>query len=121
LELVAVETENGPDLQKRGAHGPDTVSAAVVHGPETGSLKDAIRFAFVMSRGKPLTTGELMNCCYPASVLFGGKSWYRQNVRRAALKLAVPCGRSHKRGRPILWAPRDPIRETPFDGLFNRL
>jgi hypothetical protein len=74
-----------------------------------------------MSRGKPLTTGELMNCCYPASVLFGDKSWYRQNVRRTALKLAVPCGRSHKRGRPILWAPRDPIRETPFDGLFNRL
>jgi hypothetical protein len=89
--------------------------------PRQGRLKDTIRFAFVMSRGKPLTTGELMNCCYPASVLFGDKSWYRQNVRRAALKLAVPCGRSHKRGRPILWAPRDPIRETPFDGLFNRL
>jgi hypothetical protein len=74
--------------------------------PRQGRLKDAIRLAFVISRGKPLTTGELMNRCYPASVLLGDKRWYRQNVRRAALKLAVPCGRSHKRGRPILWAPR---------------
>jgi hypothetical protein len=113
LVLIAVETENGPDWQKRRAHGPDTVSAAAVHGPETGWLKDAIRFAFVMSRGKPLTTAQLVDRCYPEYlVLLGDESWYRQNVRRAALKLAVPCGRSHKRGRPILWAPRDPIRET---------
>jgi hypothetical protein len=51
---------------------------------------------------------QLVDRCYPEYfVLFGDKSWYRQNVRRAALELAVPCGRSHKRGRPILWAPRD--------------
>jgi hypothetical protein len=75
-----------------------------------------------MSRGEPLTTAQLVDRCYPARVIFGDdKSWYRQNVRRAALKLAVPCGRSHKRGRPILWAPREPIRESPFDGLFDRL
>ena len=90
--------------------------------PRQGRLKDAIRFAFVMSRGEPLTTAQLVDRCYPAYWLFGDeKSWYRQNVRRAALKLAVPFGRSCKRGRAILWAPRDPICETPFDGLFNRL
>jgi hypothetical protein len=90
--------------------------------PRHGRVKDCIRFVFVMSRGEPLTTAQLVDRCYPEYlVLFGDKSWYRQNVRPAALELAVPCGRSHKRGRPILWAPRDPIRETPFDGLSNRL
>jgi hypothetical protein len=87
--------------------------------PRQGRLKDAIRFAFVMSRANHLRPH---NWSIDATRLFGSSATIRVGIgRMCAGPLAVPVGRSHKRGRPILWAPRDPIRETPFDGLFNRL
>jgi hypothetical protein len=75
-----------------------------------GRLTDQIRFAFLVSAGAPLTTSQLVDCCYGVHRILGGKrNWHRSNVRRAAQSLAYPCGHSRKRGRAFLWAPREPI------------
>ena len=90
--------------------------------PRKGRLKEQIRFAFALSRGEPLTTGELLKKCYALHQIFDGdKSWYRTNVRRAASQLAIACGHGRGRGRPILWAPREPIQETPFMEALRKL
>jgi hypothetical protein len=90
--------------------------------PRKGRLKEQIRFAFAMSRGEPLTTGQLVHYCYAVHrILHGDQRWYCENVRRAASRLAVPCGRGRGRGRPILWAPREAILERPFMAALRRL
>ena len=90
--------------------------------PRKGRVKEQIRFAFQLSRGKPLTTGELVKYFYGVHrILLGDRSWYRENVRRAAPQLATVCGHGRGRGRPILWAPRDPIQNTPLMELLRKL
>ena len=90
--------------------------------PRRGRLKEQINFAFAVSRGQPLTTGELVKYCYGVQrILFGNRSWYRENVRRAAAQIALPCGHGLGRGRPILWAPRSPVQDTPFANMMWKL
>jgi hypothetical protein len=74
--------------------------------PRAGRLLSAIEFAFLLSRGKPISTTGLVRACYPFEHIFGGlKSWHRSNVARAARSVAVPIGREMTKGRPILWRP----------------
>jgi hypothetical protein len=90
--------------------------------PRVGRLTDQIRFAFLVSAGAPLTTSQLVDRCYGVHrILDGERNWYRSNVRRAALSLAYPCGHSRKRGRPLLWAPREPIGDTPYALAMRKL
>jgi hypothetical protein len=78
-----------------------------------GRLKSAIRWAFWISRGEPLTTGQLLVKCYIWEWLTEKrfKPWHRTNVHRAADRLAVRIGRASSQGRPILWAPRPGLLE----------
>src|SRR6476646_10867893 len=76
-----------------------------------GRLFRQVEFAFAFSKGKPLTTGEVMDYCYPAqrlSFMGGFRSWHRTNTIRVLRRVAVPIGRrSGKgagRGRLIVWA-----------------
>ena len=71
--------------------------------PREGRLVSAIKWAFVMSRGEPLTSGDLLRRCYLWEWI---SRWQRANVRRAAGRLAINVGRAASRGRPIVWAPR---------------
>ena len=73
-----------------------------------GRLVSAIKWAFITSRGEPLTTGDLLRRCYlwEWNSKEGHQQWQRANVRRAAGPLAINVGRAASRGRPIVWAPR---------------
>jgi len=48
-----------------------------------GRLVSAIKWAFVMSRGEPLTTGDLLRRCYLWEWISreGHQQWQRANVR----------------------------------------
>ena len=78
-----------------------------------GRLKSQIRFAFLLSRGKPLTTSQLLYKCYflPAALDEKVQSWHRTNVVRTAELVAVRLGRGTGRGRPILWGPRTELMQ----------
>jgi hypothetical protein len=78
-----------------------------------GRIKSQIRFAFFLSRGKPLTTSQLLKSCYCTVPIFGEKfqSWHRTNVCRAADQVAVRLGRASSRGRPVLWGPRPELMQ----------
>jgi hypothetical protein len=97
-----------------GGSGRDAVHMAWVRAkrapftdPRDGRIKSQIRFAFFLSRGKPLTTSQLLKSCYCTVPIFGGKyrSWHRSCVVRAADLVAVRLGRGTSRGRPVLWGP----------------
>jgi hypothetical protein len=79
-----------------------------------GRLKGQIRFAFLLSRGKPLTTTNLMKQCYVGEWLLDKKfkSWHRTNVVRAADLVAIRIGRSTSQGRPIMWSPRPELMQS---------
>jgi hypothetical protein len=79
-----------------------------------GRLKSQIRFAFILSQGKPLTTSQLLEKCYFLPAWLGGKvrSWHRTNVSRAADLLAIRIGRAKSPGRPIVWAPRPELMQN---------
>jgi hypothetical protein len=73
-------------------------------GPRRGRLLRVIEFAFLLSRGQPMSTTELLRSCYPVPRIFGElKSWHRSNVVRAARRVAEPIGRASTRGRPFMW------------------
>ena len=76
--------------------------------PRDGRIKSQIRFAFFVSRGKPLTTSQLLQKCYFLPASWGKKvqNWHRNSVVRAADLVAVQLGRAASRGRPVLWGPR---------------
>jgi len=76
-----------------------------------GRLICQVEFAFLVSKGKPLTTAEVMDYCYPAqrlSVMGGFKSWHRTNTIRVLRRVATPIGRRSGKGagkgRPLVWA-----------------
>jgi len=72
--------------------------------PRAGRLLSAIEFAFVLSRGEPISPTGLVRSCYPAEHILGGlRSWHRSNVVRAAQCVAEPIGRASTRGRPLVW------------------
>ena len=81
--------------------------------PRDGRIKSQIRFAFILSRGKPLTTSQLLEKCYflPASLGEKVRSWHRTNVCRAADAFAIRIGRAKSPGRPILWSPRPELMQ----------
>jgi len=80
--------------------------------PREGRLLKQIRWAFEANTVDVLTTHDLLKWCYggPAirrlMISRTGKprSWPREMVKRAALKLCMPIGRSPKgSGRPMMW------------------
>ena len=87
--------------------------------PRAGRLLSAIEFAFVLSRGEPISTTGLLKSCYPVEhVLCKLKSWHRSNVVRAARRVAEPIGRASTRGRPLIW--RAISEHMKARGLFLR-
>jgi hypothetical protein len=80
--------------------------------PRDGRLLRQIRTAFTLSRGEPLSTPDLVKCCYVVEHLCGEvRSWHRTNVARAAKQVATPVGRASTRGRPIVWRPVPELME----------
>ena len=86
--------------------------------PREGRLLRQIRWAFEVRAVDVLTTHDLLEWCYAAPAIRRlmisrtGKpqSWPREMVKRAALKVCTPIGRSPKgSGRPTMWR-RDPER-----------
>lgn len=74
--------------------------------PRAGRVLSAIKFAFFLSGGEPISTSRLVRSCYPVAHIFGEvKSWHRSNVIRTARRLAEPIGRASTRDRPLLWRP----------------
>jgi hypothetical protein len=71
-----------------------------------GRVKRAIKRAFI-ALGSPLTTSDLMQRAYPRG--YDSASWRYAEVRLAARAVATPVGRSTTgKGRPWLWAPKQP-------------
>src|SRR5262249_5393549 len=77
-----------------------------------GRLLKQLRYAFIASNGKPLSTAELLPICYAIETAWGEiKTWHRINLRRAAKRVARPIGRATTRGRPIIWEPIPELME----------
>ena len=75
--------------------------------PRDTYIARTIRYAFESSRGKPLSTGQLVKEIYGLQLRLDRKppeSWHYQNVRRALRKVATPIGRASTRGRSVLWS-----------------
>ena len=76
--------------------------------PRDTYIARTIRYAFESSRGKPLSTGQLVKEIYGLQLRLERKppkSWHYENVRRALSKVAIPIGRASTRGRSVLWQP----------------
>ena len=76
--------------------------------PRDTYIARTIRWAFERSKGKPLSTGQLVKEIYGLQLRLDRKppeSWHYQNVRRALRKVATPIGRASTRGRSVLWQP----------------
>jgi hypothetical protein len=75
--------------------------------PREGRLLREIDYAFDDHKADVLTTTVLLDWCYGARVirkLAGDPSWHREMVKRAALKICIPLGRSPQgSGRPMMW------------------
>ena len=71
--------------------------------PRVGHLQVQCRRALTASRGKPLSTAELMVWCYGRRERYEPWRWWA--VRRAAPRYAVAIGRSRSRGGMLLWSP----------------
>jgi hypothetical protein len=76
-----------------------------------GRLLRQVEFAFMLSKGEPLTTAEVMDYCYPAqrlSFMGGFESWHRTNtirvLRRVATLIGRRSGKGAGKGRPMVWA-----------------
>ena len=83
-------------------------SAAIIDSQWDTYIARTIRYAFESSRGKPLSTGQLVKEIYGLQLRVErkpSKSWHYQNVRRALRKVAIPIGRASTRGRSVLWQP----------------
>ena len=79
-----------------------------IQNPGTLISPAPIRWAFERSKGKPLSTGQLVKEIYGLQLRLKRKppeSWHYQNVRRALRKVATPIGRASTRGRSVLWQP----------------
>ncbi len=75
--------------------------------PPIGRIQLMIWRAFIANGGGLLTTGDLARWSYPRRKAIAHNQ--RRAVRRAALAIAEPVGRSKKgKGRPILWRVKQP-------------
>ena len=93
----------GPEhmVKMKAARGPYS-------DPRDTYIARTIRYAFESSRGKPLSTGQLVKEIYGLQLRVERKplkSWHYENVRRALRKVAIPIGRASTRGRSVLWQP----------------
>src|SRR5215471_1409615 len=92
--------------------------------PRDTYIARTIRYAFECSRGKPLSTGQLVKEVYGLQLRVERKplkSWHYQNVRRALLKVAIPIGRASTRGRSVMWKPLPELLEQrSWTGRTNR-
>jgi hypothetical protein len=67
----------------------------------------AIRRAFIVSSGEPLSTVELVRRCYPRAEQTGRlRRSHCVSVRRAARKVAIAIGYGGGNGPPLLWVPQ---------------
>jgi hypothetical protein len=75
--------------------------------PRQGRLLSEIEWAFKLKKAEVLPTSVLLEFCYGGRTirkLSGSPAWHREMVKRAALKICTPVGRSPKgSGRPMLW------------------
>jgi hypothetical protein len=96
--------EDMADMQRR--RGPFS-------DPRQGRLLSEIEWAFKLKKVEILPTTVLLEFCYGGRTirkLSGSPAWHREMVKRAALKICTPVGRSRKgSGRPMLWKA-DPER-----------
>lgn len=79
------------------------------HGYRVGHIQRQVRREFILSDGRPLSTGELIRRAYPHLRIFA--SWHYREVRRAARRWGVPIGGGRGRNG-ILWAPIPPDAKT---------
>jgi hypothetical protein len=69
-----------------------------------GRIRRAIRRAFIVSDGQPLTTTEILRRAYPRFKCY--PSGHRHGLRRALRQEAIAIARMRLgRGRPCLWLP----------------
>ena len=99
----------------RGRNAEQLAKIRARRGPlsdgRRGRLFRQVEFAFVVSKGEPLTTTEIIDYCYPAqrlSIMGGLKSWHRTNMIRVLRRVAIPIrrrsGKGAGKGRPLVWA-----------------
>jgi hypothetical protein len=71
-----------------------------------GRVQKAVRRAFIMSDGKPLSTSDLMRWAFPKLDGRYEQLWRYWSVHRAAERYAIKIGRADRGyGPPVLWAP----------------
>ena len=90
-------------LGRRRPASPDRPRSVVIaaNSPRVGWVERAIRRQLILS--KQLTTTELTRRIYRTAL-----PWQVGNVRRAAPKFAVECGRGRSAGAPIVWRLKGP-------------
>jgi hypothetical protein len=92
--------------------------------PRDTHIASMIRWAFERSKGKPLSTGQLVKEIYDWQLRIQGKpkkSYHYQTIRRALRKVAVPIGRASTRGRSTLWQPiPELLEQRTWIGRTNR-
>src|SRR5262245_20888662 len=69
-------------------------------------IRTAVRRAFILSNGKPITARQVLERAYPRLRRF--KDYHRWSARRALLQVAVVVARNRfGKGRANLWAQHD--------------
>jgi hypothetical protein len=77
-----------------------------------GRLEHIIRRMLIESKGQPIRTSEIVRRCYKQQPrTFPGRTkfeiWHHLNARKAAMRWAIPIGRSDRgAGRSVIWAPK---------------
>ena len=81
---------------------------AIASKSRMGRLRIAVRRAFIISNGQPISIADVLRRAYPR--LKRVPCGHRWSVRRALLQDAVVIGRNrYGRGRPNLWAPVEAV------------
>jgi hypothetical protein len=69
-----------------------------------GRLQKMVRRELIIRAGKPATTVDFMKRAFPRLDHYA--RWNYRAVRRAALRFAIPVGRSScGKGRAVVWVP----------------
>ena len=77
---------------------------------KVGRLQRAVRRVFAASNGEVAQTADFLRRAFPRLTKFEG--WRYRAARRAAMRFAIPIGRSeHGKGRPVLWVPNKELRQ----------
>lgn len=90
----------GTPSQKSGNEFPN----GAVPG-RVGRVQRQVFRAFIVSNGRPRTTGQLIRYCYPRLTRF--EHWHYNGVKRAAQRFAMQIATSAGgRGKGALWGLR---------------